>query len=365
MPADTRITVGQYLPEHLEAKIGRGDLADSTARSYRDLSRYLLDKLGHVRLAELRGLHLTRAYREIVAERQALIAAAQARNAALAEVAEREAAKRVAAGKTRPVKATRVPVPRPISAATVARIHAVISGALKSATKGGLVPRNVAGDAELPRVERKKVRPPSPEAYGSLLDAIVGERMYVLVLVAGHSGMRRGELAGMRWSDIDLATGRWVLGHQRTSVGYKVVEKSAKTPAGDQRVVFLDAGTLSELRTWKAQQNRERLAWGSAYHDGGYVFTKESGEPYHPDAITKQVARLMRRAGMTTPKLHALRHFRAGALISTGADIAAVSRAMGHSSIGTTSDIYGSLFESANREMSEKAAALIPRRHTA
>lgn len=361
LPADRAKTLGEWLPEWLADKIERGELERSTARTYRDHIRdYLVPKLGHRKLGELRGLEITRAYRDIVKERQALIVEAQARNIVYAEQAALINEKRAAAGK-RLSAVKRHGVPRALSPATIARIHAVLSGALKSATKAGLVPRNVAGDAELPKVERKKVRPPTPEAYGGLLDAIVGERLYVLILVAGHSGMRRGELAGMKWADIDLKTGRWVLGLQRTSVNYEVEEKSAKTEAGDERVTYLDAGTLAELRTWKAQQNAEKLAWGEAWQDGGYVFTKENGEPLHPDAITKTVGRLMRRAGLTTAKLHALRHFRAAALISTGADIAAVSKAMGHSSISVTSDIYGSLFEKASQEMSENAAAIVPR----
>jgi integrase len=231
---------------------------------------------------------------------------------------------------------------------------------LKSAVKAGLIARNVAGDADLPKVERRKIRPPEPKTYGALLDALVGVRLYVLLLVAGHSGMRRGELAGMKWADIDLTTGRWVLGLQRTSVGYEVIEKTAKTEAGEGRVVYLDESVLIELRTWRKQQIAERLAWGEAYVNGGYVFTRENGEPYHPDSITKQVTRLMRHAGLTGT-LHTLRHFWASVLISSGHDIAAVSKAMGHASVGVTSDIYGWLYEKGRKAMAEAGAASIPR----
>ncbi|HET9566471.1 MAG TPA: site-specific integrase, partial [Mycobacterium sp.] len=324
-------------------------------------------KLGRCKLGELRGLHITRAYGEIVAERQAEIEAAEAKNAKYEAEAETLNAKRGAAGKVRPVAAKRCAVPRPISPASVARIHAVLSGALKSAVKAGMVSRNVAADAELPKAERRKVRPPTPEAYGEFLDAIVGDRLYPLVVLAGNSGLRRGELAGLRWSDIDLsAKARLVVARQRVSVGYQVSERTAKTEAGQDRVVYLDVGTVDALRAWRKQQMTERLAWGPAYAIGEYVFTREDGQPYHPDYLTKSFSRLARRVGFGATKLHTLRHYRAGALISTGADIAAVSKSMGHSSIMVTSDIYGSLFEKAGHEMSEAAAALVPRRrHTA
>jgi integrase len=210
-------------------------------------------------------------------------------------------------------------------------------------------------------VERKKVRPPTPEGYGSMLDAIVGERLYAFVLAAGHSGRRRGELAGLQWGDIDLATGRIVVHRQRTTVGYEVREKTPKSEAGEERVVYLDDGTLAVLTQWRQQQAAEREKWGSAYHDGDYVFTREDGRPYHPDYLTKVYKRLATRAGLRTTKLHGMRHFRASALISTDTDISAVSKEMGHSTISVTSDLYGHLFEKASKRMAKRAAKLVPR----
>jgi len=101
--------------------------------------------------------------------------------------------------------------------------------------------------------------------------------------------------------------------------------------------------------------------WGSAYRDGGWMFTAEDGRPLHPDRVTKVASRLLRKLGLEA-SLHSLRHFWAAALISSGADIAAVSKAMGHASISITSDIYGSLFEKASADMAARASALIPRR---
>jgi integrase len=362
LPVDRKMTFGQWLDEWLAAKIERGELEETTARTYGDQIRdYLKPKLGHRKVGELRGLDFTRAYRDVVQERAEKIAAVNATNAKAAAEAGRENAARRLAGRKRMVKPTHVPVPRPISPATVARIHAIVSGALRSAVKAGLVTRNVAPDAELPKVEKKKVRPPTPEGYGSMLDAIAGERLYAFVLVAGHSGLRRGELAGLQWPDIDLATGRIVVHRQRTTVGYEVREKTPKSEAGEDRIVYLDDGTLTVLKQWREQQAAERDTWGSAYHVSDYVFTREDGRPYHPDYLTKVYKRLATRAGLRTTKLHGMRHFRASALISTGADIAAVSKEMGHSTISVTSDLYGHLFEKASKRMAKRAAKLVPR----
>jgi integrase len=366
LPTDTKKTLGEWLPEWLDRKIKRREIEDTTARGYADnIKNYLIPKLGHHKLAELRGLDLTRAYAEIQRERQEAIDAAKAKNKIYAEEAEKINAKRRATGKVRMVAPKRVAVPRPLSAASVARIHACLSGALGSAVKAGLVPRNVAGDAELPKVERHKVRPPEPEQYGSLLDQIAGERLFPLVVVAGYSGLRRGELAGLKWEDVDLKTGRIVVRRQRVSVGYQVVERDTKTEAGQDRVVFLDADALADLKAWRRSQNEERLRWGADYQDGGYVFTREDGAPYHPDYITKVVSRLLRRAGIPAAKLHALRHFRAAWLISMGTDIAVVSKTLGHKSIAITSDIYGSLAEKATKDLAEKSRGYVARRRSA
>jgi integrase len=182
-----------------------------------------------------------------------------------------------------------------------------------------------------------------------------------LNVAAVRSGLRRGELAGLQWRDIDLDTGRIVVHRQRTTVGYEVREKTPKSEAGEERIVYLDDGTLKVLKRWRRQQAAEREQWGAAYHDSDYMFTREDGRPYHPDYLTKVYKRLATRAGLRTTKLHGMRHFRASALISTGADISAVSKEMGHSTIAVTSDLYGYLFEKASKRMAKRAAKLVPR----
>ncbi|MDG4821898.1 tyrosine-type recombinase/integrase [Asanoa sp. WMMD1127] len=366
LPSDTKKTLGEWLPEWLDGKIKRDEIEDTTARGYADnIKNHLVPKLGHRKLAELRGLDITRAYAEIQRERREEIAAAEAKNKIHKDEAERVNAKRKAAGKIRMVAPKRVAVPRPISSASVARIHACLSGSLKSAVKAGLIPRNVAMDAELPRVDRHKVTPPEPEQYAALLDRIVNERLFPLVVVAGYSGLRRGELAGLKWEDVSLKTGRLVVRRQRVSVGYQVVEREAKTEAGQDRVVYLDADARKDLSAWRAKQAKERLAWGTDYHDAGYIFTREDGTPYHPDYITKVVSRLLRRANIPAAKLHALRHFRAAWLISMGTDIAVVSKTLGHKSIAITSDIYGSLQEQAAMDLAKKTRGYVARGRTA
>ncbi|WP_232234545.1 site-specific integrase [Actinoplanes sp. N902-109] len=204
------------------------------------------------------------------------------------------------------------------------------------------------------------MRPPQPEQLGAFLDDAHHERLYPLLVLAGYSGLRRGELVGLKWDDIDMTTGKIVMARQISSVGYEVEETDAKTEAGQDRVVFVDQVVLEILTAWAATQMLEREQWGEAYHDGGWMFTREDGQPYHPDRVTKVASRLLRRFGLDA-SLRSLRHFWAAGPISSGADILTVSKAMGHASISVTSDIYGSLFDKSSAAMSQRAAALIPR----
>jgi integrase len=169
------------------------------------------------------------------------------------------------------------------------------------------------------------------------------------------------DLVLVQWTDVDCRTGRIVVQRQRTTVGYEVQVKTPKSEAGEDRIVYLDARTLAVLKQWREQQAAEREQWGSAYHISDYIFTREDGQPYHPDYLTKVYKRLATRAGLRTTRLHGMRHFRASALISTGADISAVSKELGHSTISVTSDLYGHLFEKASKRMAKKAAKLVPR----
>jgi integrase len=345
---DGRLTLGEWLQRHYSAKTTRGDLRPSTIAAYRILlAKYVIPQLGGYRLGQLRGHHLTAAYASILTDRAEEIAAAERRN---------ERWRRANPGSTaRPYS-----VPKQLSASTVARVHAVVSGALAAAVKAGLVPTNVASAAELPKPSAPKVRPWTPEVFGTFLDAIEGERLRPFFVVAGFCGLRRGELAGLRWSSVDLTAGRLTVVEQRISVGYEILTGPPKSDAGADRRVWLAGVVVDTLRAWRRQQTAERLTAGPAWVDtAGLVFTNELGNGYHPEYYTKLFARLTRKHGLPPARLHSLRHLAASLLINSGLDIAPVSKLIGHSSIQVTSDVYGHMFDKAGRDAAERAAALV------
>ena len=367
---NARITVGEYFPKWLDGRLARKEIQGTTGRGYSDnITLYIAPKLGHLRLRDLRGTQLTDFYLEIMRERVAEIAAVQALNEMYAAQAEQINADRQARGKTRMMRAKRLPVPRPLSANSVQRVHAVVCGALKDAVPEYLS-LSVAPHARLPRVDEVKMQPPTPQQFADLLRATAGERLFALLVVGGFTGWRRGELAALRWNHVDLATGAMQAVWQRVADGAysNVVERKVKTKAGQDRTAVLEGDPLTVLRIWRERQQAEQALWDSADHDeayytdehGGYVFCQENGQPYHPDYLSKVVVRWMKAAGLDAGHLHLLRHMWAHLLISAGYDLAMVKELIGHSSYSFTVGQYGGVFNAQRARAATDAANLVP-----
>lgn len=249
-------------------------------------------------------------------------------------------------------------------AVTIKRIHATLSSALTDAVQDGLIAENVAAGARLPRVEKGKIKVWEPGDAGRFLDAATDHRMGALFEVAILSGMRRGELCGLRWSDVDLASRRLVVRVQLVQVGKKVVEGTIKTDAGQDRVVALSDRAVAALVAWQIQQDQERQAWGDAYTETGRVFTYEDGRQLRPGYVSKLFDLMVAKLGLPRMRLHDLRHLHASLMLASGQDLAIVSKSMGHSNSQITRDLYAHMVGDAARNAVEGAASLLPARRT-
>ena len=231
-------------------------------------------------------------------------------------------------------------------AVTVRRVVAVVQGSLRAAVIDQRIDANPATLLQLPKVDAEPFAPWEPSQIGTFLDIAGGHRLGVVFELATFSGLRRGELVRLRWADIDLT---------RRVVSVRV----AKTDAGI-RSVDLDDRSVGALVVWKIAQELEAAAWGPAYTPGGYVFTYEDGTPLKLQYLTRLFDKLRVKAGLPKLTLHGLRHEHAALMISSGADIAVVSKRLGHSTIAVTSDTYGHLIGSASRDAANNAALLVP-----
>ena len=170
------------------------------------------------------------------------------------------------------------------------------------------------------------------------LDAMADHELYPLYLLAATTGMRRGELAGLPWSNVDLDAARLTVNQQIVSVQYQLIEGNLKTPTS-RRSIDLDLGTVAELRRHRRRQLEERMATGQR-GDDGYVFAKPDGSPIHPDLISQTFERAVAKLDVPRIRLHDLRHTHATTLLQQNVHPKVVSERLGHSSVAFTMTVY-------------------------
>lgn len=242
---------------------------------------------------------------------------------------------------------------------TVRRVAAVLQGSLRAAARSHRIDHNPATELELPRVAPQKVAIWEPEQVGLFLDTAAEHRLGPLFELAMFTGMRRGELIGLRWTDINLPRRVITVRNNRVQAAGRVLDQDTKTSAGS-RFVDLDDRSVGALIGWQFKQAAEQQAGQEAYSASGYVFTMEDGRPLKPQYATRLFESIRLKAGLPKLTFHGQRHEHASLMIAAEVDIAVVSKRLGHSSISVTSDIYGHLIGSASRNAAENAAALVP-----
>lgn len=249
-------------------------------------------------------------------------------------------------------------------ATTIKRIHAALSSALSDAVQDGLISENPAAGARLPKVDKKKVDVWGQVEALKFLDEASSHRLGPLFELTILTGMRRGELCGLRWSDVDLVTRRIVVRTQLVQVGKEIVENDIKTEAGQHRVVPLSDRAVTILMEWQIKQDQERAAWAEAYRDSGRVFTYEDGAALRPGYPSKAFEYLIGKLGLPHMTFHDLRHLFASIQLKQGTPVGVVSKMMGHSNIQITLDLYSHLIDDTAQVAADAAAAWLQPRGT-
>lgn len=315
---DRKITLGQHLTSWLERR-ERDGMRPSTARMYRRyIEQDISPAIGSVKLADLRRHHVDTFVQQLRLDGRGVT--------------------------------------------TIRRIHATLSSSLSAAERLDLVDSNVAAKIALPAATRTRLRIWEPEQTAAFLDLATQHRLGVVFELAVFTGMRRGELAGLKWSDVNLARSELTVRQQRVQLGGTVVEGAIKTDSGQDRIVKLGPRAAGALIAWQFQQAEERAAWGEAWQDSGYVFTREDGTPVRPAWISQTFERIVTRSGLPHSPFHGLRHVHASIMLSNNVSLAIVSKRLGHSTIAITSDLYSHLLDDAHQAAAEAGeAALAPR----
>jgi len=267
---------------------------------------------------------------------------------------------------------------RPVSAATLHRVHATLRAALNGAVRAGLIAVNPGRWPELPKAARPRPQVWTPalterwEREGwrpvvgvwtagqtaEFLCQVRGHRLYALFHLVALRGLRRGEAAGLRWSDLDLDAGTLSVSGQLQQLGGRMAVAPPKSDAG-RRVIALDRTTIAALREHKARQEAERDTAAGKWGETGYVFTTLAGRPVGPDRLTRLFRKLVTASGLPPVTLHGLRHGAATLALAAGTDLKVVQDQLGHSTIVLTADTYTSVLPETARTAAELTAALL------
>jgi integrase len=239
-------------------------------------------------------------------------------------------------------------------------IHKLLVAVLGQAVRWRLIAVNAARDVVAPRPRRSEVRTLDVDEMGRLLGASDGSELRLQVLVWLTTGLRRGELLGMKWSDIDRERERLVVARSVEETRVGVSMKSPKT-ARSTRVVPLPGTVLGALREHEVRQKRQRLAAGPAWQDLGLVFPDEAGGIQRPRNVTKAFGALARRAGISDVSIHSLRHTHVTELLRAGINPKVVSERVGHSSVAFTLQRYAHALPDMQRDAADEAERLVAR----
>jgi integrase len=307
LPQRSTHTLGHYLQQEWLPAI-RPRLRPSTWANYRTYTAaYVVPILGQVKLQALTPVQLNHLY------------------AHLLEHGRRKAA----SGRSG------------LAPKTVRNVHVMLHSALHDAMRWGYLVRNVAEAADPPAARTPEQRVWSPQELGAFLDHVRDDRLYALWLLVATTGMRRGELAGLR-----------------VVVDHRVHDSAPKTERGRRRLA-LDPVTLAALQAQRQRQADDRAAVGRRYRDHGYVFTWPDGRPLHPENIAHWFEQHTRAAGLPRIRLHDVRHSYATAALKAGISAKVISERLGHASVAFTLQTYGHVIPGMDRDAAATVAELI------
>ena len=299
----TKMTVAEYLRHWLSVDIDRRVAAKTAARHHGIVQHQIIPRLGDVPMRKLSAVHI------------------EAFEAGLQHDGYVKGRKR---GQS-------------LTAQTVLHVHRTLSQALSHAVKNEVLFKNPAEQVKPPRPPSREIKILTKPEVAALLQAAGPTYLYLPILVGVTTGMRRGELLGLRWSDIDFKTARLTVNLSLERIKGKTIFKPPKTTMS-RRTITLPTLTIEALKKHRAEQAAERLRLGLGKPE--LVFSHPDGSPMDPDGITKAFDRLIKTAGVRRITFHGLRHTHISHQLMDGVHLKIVSERAGHASVSTTLSVY-------------------------
>jgi integrase len=316
---ESNLTLGEYLEQWLATV--KPNLRPTTHGGYSRSITHIVWKLGHVRLTELTPLQIETAYTELMEQGR---------------------------------------YGRPLAAKSVRHVHTALRRALGDAERLGVIARNAARLARPPTYHPPEMLTWSAEDLGLFLEQSRGDRLHTAFVLLATTGMRRGEVMGLRWRDVNLDGGWLSVEQTLTTVEDRILIGPTKTPRSRRRIA-LDPATIATLRRHRAAQAEERLAAGELWvDDNDLVFRQQDGAPMHPDVLTRRFKRLAADAGLRRLRgPHNLRHTWATLALQAGIHPKVVSDRLGHATIAITIDTYSHVIPALGLDAANVVASRI------
>jgi integrase len=244
---------------------------------------------------------------------------------------------------------------------TVRLIHAMLHRALRQAVRWGLLAVNPADSVDAPRIDRREFRTLDLAETRTFLSAAASDRLSALYVVALTTGLRQGELLGLRWSDVDLDRAILAVRQQVMKLSGEWVYSEPKTSKG-RRTVALPGMTVTALRQHKVRQAEERLRCGE-WEDHDLVFPNLVGRPIEKQNLMRRSFRpILQHAGLPPIRFHDLRHSAATLLLGEGVHPKVVQERLGHSTISVTMDTYSHVMPTLQRDAADRLERALTRR---
>ena len=242
---------------------------------------------------------------------------------------------------------------------TVQLIHTILHNIFKQAVREGILGRNPVDAVERPKVEQSEMQTLKEEQSREFLIAASGSSFEAIYYLALTTGMREGELLGLKWSDLDRNKSILFVQRQLQHIpgqGYTLVPP--KTKSG-RREIKLGRGTLLELEAHEERQKAQKAVIGDAWQDNDLIFPNSHGKPLDNKRLRSEFKRILKTAGLPNIRFHDLRHTSLSTLMDNGTPVNTVQRRAGHAMASTTVNIYGHATARSQDDAAEKIEELV------